>query len=89
VLADKGYIAILDFLPPFAYSNVYQHRESLHSFKMDYSRMFLWNPTYILVGLSTNTHKGPAGRSNPDERLGALFLNKNSDSAYPPNPFKS
>ena len=87
VLREKGHIAILDFYPPFAYRNEYQHQAGIYSYKMDYAKMFLWNPFYNLVSRSVLTHSGLARIDEPDERLSVVLLRKNVEFAYPKNPF--
>jgi ubiquinone/menaquinone biosynthesis C-methylase UbiE len=87
VLQDGGYLVIFDFSPPFPYRNRYKHREGVYSYKMDYSRAFLWNSAYSVLSQSTFTHSGNAGVSDPDERLSVVILQKNLRQAYPDNPF--
>jgi len=89
VLSDNGHIAILDFSPPFPYRNEYKHQPGLYSYKMDYSNMFLWNPAYVLFSKSVLTHTGLIRINEPDERLAVVILGKNSEYAYPANPFVS
>ena len=31
------------------YKNEYKHKEGVFSYKMDYSKMFSWNPSYQLI----------------------------------------
>lgn len=89
VLMDTGYISILDFYPPFPYRNMYEHTSGIYSYKMDYSKMFLWNPAYTLVSRSVFTHYGLTRIDEPNERLSVAILRKNSQYAYPDNPFVS
>lgn len=49
LLADGGHIIIHDFHPQQHHSRVYAHDPNLRSYKMDYSRMFLWHPAYELL----------------------------------------
>jgi SAM-dependent methyltransferase len=85
VLADPGWLAITDFLPPFAYRNRYAHREGLHSYKMDYSRLFDWNPAYVERLREVHAHGGEA--DSPDARMGTVLLRKDGASAWPAGPF--
>jgi ubiquinone/menaquinone biosynthesis C-methylase UbiE len=87
VLADKGHLAIFDFDPPFPYRNTYKYQPGLYSYKMDHARMFLWNPVYTLLSRKMLTHSGLAAIDNPDERLSIMVLRKNSEAAYPTDPF--
>ena len=49
VLRDEGSVAIHDFTAPNPRRTPYRHRQGLYSYKMDYSRMFTWNPAYTLT----------------------------------------
>ncbi|MFQ2194262.1 class I SAM-dependent methyltransferase [Aeromonas jandaei] len=47
LLQDKGIIAIVDFHPPHGYyRNEYKHRDGVYSYKMNYSNMICWHPSY-------------------------------------------
>jgi len=48
VLKNNGCIIILDFNTPFAYRNNYIHFTGLYTYKMDYAKMFSWNPYYTV-----------------------------------------
>lgn len=89
VLTDGGLIVIYDFLPPMAYCNRYSHREGLLCFKMDYSRLWLWNPCYSLVTQEVFGH-GPTHDDTasvpPDERVGVTILRKEMSVAFPTQP---
>lgn len=87
VLVENGHIVILDFYPPFPYRNKYIHHSLLYSYKMDYSRLFTWNPAYQIVSQTIFTHYGLTRIDEPDERLSVAILRKNSQYAYPDNPF--
>jgi ubiquinone/menaquinone biosynthesis C-methylase UbiE len=85
VLADPGWMAITDFLPPFPYRNRYVHREGLHSFKLDYSRLFAWNPAYVEWLREVHAHGG--GEDSADQRMGTVLLRKDLAPAWPLSPF--
>lgn len=87
VLRDDGALAITDFVPPFPYRNRYSHHESIHSYKMDYSRMFSWNPAYVEVCRSIRGHAAASSDVAPDDRMGTVLLRKQCQSAYVTNPF--
>lgn len=88
-LQNKGNVIILDFYPPFPYKNNYVHREGVHSYKMDYSKIFTWNPQYIEIGrIAFNTNTGFKFVDEPDERLATVVLRKNDEYAYPESPFQ-
>jgi ubiquinone/menaquinone biosynthesis C-methylase UbiE len=87
-LADNGFLAILDFYPPFPYKNIYTHAEGVFSYKMDYSKMFSWNPAYNEIHKSVFSHYGFSKRNIPNEKVAITILNKNETFAYPNEPYK-
>ena len=61
----------------------------MHSYKMDYSKMFSWNPAYFEIHNEVTTHAGAHQRSLPDERIAVTILEKNEESAYILDPHKA
>jgi len=49
VLKDGGLLIIYDFNTPLPYSNAYSHLTGIRSYKMDWSSMFTWSPSYRLL----------------------------------------
>ena len=88
VLRDDGHVVIFDFHPPTPYRNRYHHRPGVDVFKMDYSRMFTWNPAYRLLTLAKHDHAGGPVSSNPDDTVSVAVLRKASLLAYPHNPWR-
>ena len=86
VLKDKGVMIIKDFHPPFPYKNNYSHCDNIFSYKMDYSRLFTWNPAYSVFSTSILSHEKLSDRVNTDERVGLTLLYKNVSGAYPTKP---
>ena len=86
VLADGGFLIILDFYPPLPYRNRYKHFNGLYSYKMDYAAMFLWNPTYTLASRLVFADRG-SDWINPDERLSVAALRKVLARAYVDDPY--
>jgi len=84
-LSDGGMLAITDFMPPFAYRNRYSHREGLFSFKFDYRKLFLWNPSYHECALCLGP-RGDSGSSEPDDRVATALLRKDLTTAWPEQP---
>ena len=82
-LCNKGYLIIKDFHPPFSYKNSYSHYEGLSSYKMDYSLMFKWNPSYTEIFKVISSHQGFIQLEIPDERIGVTILYKDESYAYP------
>jgi len=87
-LTDTGTLIIKDFYPPFPYKKTYSHYDGVYSYKMDYSRMFLWNPAYWQIANIVSSHSGYLLRDQPDEKIAITVLRKSEDSAYPDAPFK-
>jgi len=86
-LKNKGTLIIKDFYPLFPYKNKYSHRDSIYSYKMDYSMMFKWNPAYAEVAKIVFSHSGFSLRDVPDEKVAIVVLRKNEQYAYPEQPF--
>ena len=87
-LSDNGFMVILDFYPPFPYKNSYSHKEGIFSYKMDYSKLFSWNPVYNEIYNLIFSHSGFSERIIPDEKIAVTILNKSEGFAYPLQPFK-
>lgn len=88
ILRDSGMLLIVDFMPPFPYKNPYHHLEGLQSYKLDYSKMFLWNPAYRLMHMETaDLPKDPNTPVSPDSCVGLTVLLKDHRYAYPESPF--
>jgi len=88
VVSDDGIVAVYDFYSPVPYRNPYQHRSGLFSYKMDYSRMFGWNPAYTVVGHRAFDHaarKALAG--SMDDQVAVTMLRKDDGHAYIGTPF--
>jgi ubiquinone/menaquinone biosynthesis C-methylase UbiE len=83
VLADRGCIIIYDFLPDYAYRNAYRHKPGLFSYKMDYGRMFDWNPAYQRE-YQANIADG--AKTAPSSREAVIVLRKNEAWAYAEAP---
>ena len=86
-LANDGLLVILDFYPPFPYKNPWKHREGMFVYKMDYSKMFSWNPGYQEIHNVVFTHGGFVNKNIPDEKLAMTILSKDSKYAYPIEPY--
>ena len=86
-LCNGGFLVIKDFSPPFPYKNRYIHLDGILTYKMDYSKMFDWNPAYNEMFNIVSTHSGFSERENPNERVSVKILQKNINSEYPLEPF--
>lgn len=74
VLKDGGYLIIQDFMPIAPYKVKYKHKDGIFSYKMDYSKLWLANPTYSLFGVAT---------SNPVDDVGVIVLQKDINNGWP------
>lgn len=83
LLAEKGFLVIKDFQPTYPYKRKYGHKEGLFSYKMDYSQMFLWNPSYSKLAVQVTSHSGHQDRLTVDERYSYQLLYKDTEQAYP------
>ena len=86
VLMDLGHVTIYDFHPVSQYKNRYSHHESLYSYKMDYSKLFLWNPSYTLKYQKKFFHP-PLKNGTADDVVSVMALEKNVGCAFPDNPY--
>ena len=88
-LKDPGTMIITDFSPGFPYRNTYAHHADVYSYKMDYAKMFGWNPAYVEMARMIHGHSGSADLNAPDNWVGTVALRKNSASAYPTDPYRA
>lgn len=82
VLKDPGFLLIHDFCTQMPYSNRYMHRDGIVARKMEWSRMFIWNPTYSLI----HRHLSEANLDvirDVDSRVAADVLMKDASNAFP------
>ena len=82
VLRDGGLLAIVDFDPDQPGKRPYHHRPGLYSYKMDYSRLFLANPAYVLVDKLSTSHTHGGWESDPQERVSLTLCRKDLGHAY-------
>lgn len=88
VLRDKGFIVIYDFHPPMNLRNRYTHHESVYSYKMNYSKLFAWNPEYTIIYKKIFSHEKGNLFYSPNEAISVQILRKDLDNAYLTDPFK-
>ena len=90
VLKNGGLLAILDFHPPFPYRNAYNHQPGVFSYKMDYARLWSWNPAYMEISREVFDHQARATPCEstfaPDECIAVSILKKLPAHAYPLSP---
>jgi len=88
-LSDNGFLVIMDFCPPFPYKNIYTHKETIYSYKMNYAKLFSWNPAYNEIFNTIFSLSGFSKRSIPDEKVAVTILNKVEEFAYSNEPYKT
>jgi ubiquinone/menaquinone biosynthesis C-methylase UbiE len=86
VLADRGFLTVLDFKPTHPYRNAYAHLGGLHAYKMDYARLFSWNPQYKVIYSRIFEHEGSEVPRSIDTTVGVDVLLKDPASAYSNGP---
>lgn len=79
VLKAGGMISIYDFDTPYPYANDYSHLDGVVSHKMEFPRMFTWQPAYTLA------EKIVCGEANCslDDRIAHSVVIKCPDGAFP------
>lgn len=87
ILQDGGFLVIHDFLTLTPYRNKYVHSANLSSYKMEWSRMFTWNPAFQLISRRYMEHAKPLSFA-PDEQICVEVLHKDSQAAFPNNPYR-
>ncbi len=80
LLKDKGHIIVLDFHPPIGhYRNPYSHRDGIFSYKMDYSKLFTWHPSYCTVYCHMSHHLSKeTNQFSPDDMVSVQIIRKDS-----------
>jgi ubiquinone/menaquinone biosynthesis C-methylase UbiE len=87
VLADGGVLVIYDFSSSIPFKNKYSHRSGISSYKMDWTKMFTWHPSYRLI-IRRYRESVLGGRTfSPNEAIVADFLRKDVTAAFPSNPW--
>jgi SAM-dependent methyltransferase len=79
LLRPGGFLSILDFDPPFPYSNPYSHSEGISSYKIDNSKTFIASGLYTLVAKSSFSHHNQFFNKDVDERISITLLYKESN----------
>lgn len=82
VLADQGFLVIVDFLPATPHRNPYVHRPGLFSHKMAWQRMFSWSPCYHLLDRTYREHGRPFSFASA-ERVSVDVLYKDVAAGFP------
>jgi SAM-dependent methyltransferase len=76
VLAEPGWLLILDFEARAPTYQPYRHLSGILSRKMDYSSMFAWHPAYTLAAYEKFHHANGQWTDDPCEWVGLACLRK-------------
>lgn len=76
VLSENGWLIIHDFFALEHTCRPYHHRDGLFSFKMDYSKLFTWNPAYVPVLQKLNQHGVEQYTDEAEEWVATTVLRK-------------
>jgi SAM-dependent methyltransferase len=76
VLADPGWLLILDFDARGPVYRPYHHAPGLVSRKMDYRSLFAWHPAYTLADYQKFHHVSKQWTDDPDEWVSLAALRK-------------
>lgn len=84
VLQTGGVLLINDFDTSIPYKRVNCHNAEAFTYKMDYSKLFLANPQYFMIGKTNYSHISKVKfHEDVQERLSTVLLYKEAiDSAY-------
>jgi len=82
VLREGGKLMITDFDPAMPHRRPFKHQKGLWSYKMQYSDLWLANPSYVLAEKISYSHEGEAFHANPSERIAAWVLVKQGTDAW-------
>lgn len=76
VLADPGWLIILDFYSPRHVKGRYHHCPGVFSYKMDYRSLFMWHPAYHTVLHRVRHHLEDRYTDDPEEWVATSVLRK-------------
>lgn len=82
VLIEGGLVVILDFSPRHVFKNPYSHQPGVFAHKMDFSKLFTWNPAYRLVSRRYTEH-GASFTFDENESICLDFIKKDLTRAFP------
>ena len=82
VLKNGGLIAIVDFDPAGAYANPYTHKDSLKTYKTNYSDIFISSNHYALMYKHSFSLTGATFEEEIDKRISLSLLYKQEYDVY-------
>ncbi len=77
VLKKKSWLVINDFFSPTPVSSDYHHKQGVHSFKMDYRKLFDWHPAYTCYSHQLDDHDQRGFTDDTQEWVSTSVLRKN------------
>jgi ubiquinone/menaquinone biosynthesis C-methylase UbiE len=82
ILADDGFIVVVDFIANPAYRTDYRHASGVFTFKMNWYDMFVRHPSYSLIGREYLEHQAPHTFDH-NERMTTDVIRKNARESFP------
>ena len=76
VLKNPGWLLLKDFYSPEPVTKEYHHRPGVYSYKMDYKRLFTWNPDYSIFAHRVTHHVGDVYTDDRQEWVETSVLRK-------------
>jgi len=76
VLKRGGFLVIEDFCVPSPYKRTYKHNPNVYTYKLDYSRLFLGDPSYTLIEKTTYSSASMSFDPAIQERVSSCILYK-------------
>ena len=76
VLKSPGWLLLKDFYSPEPATKEYHHRPGVYSYKMDYKRLFTWNPDYSIFSHRVTHHVGDVYTDDRQEWVETSVLRK-------------
>lgn len=76
VLKDESYLIIYDFFSPTSRAVPYIHREGIFTYKMDYKKLWNWNPNYLCISHQITSHKSDTFSSDLEEWVAISVFKK-------------
>jgi ubiquinone/menaquinone biosynthesis C-methylase UbiE len=76
VLKNEGWVLIHDFFSKMPQQRDYHHLSGIHSFKMDYRKLFDWHPSYTCYSQNINHHGDISFTDDPNQWVATSVLRK-------------
>ena len=76
VLKDPGFLVVHDFHSLSPTNKPYEHKQGVLSYKMDYRRLWDWNPSYTCFSHIVNHHSVLSFTEDQDEWVATSILRK-------------